>query len=94
MANVDVIFYLYKKDNVSLDAIVGLGVGVAILNNTIVNTDSSRVVFYSDARVGLGANYDSNRFGLAFSPPIYPATKNIWDMRYRVKTKLSNITNL
>lgn len=87
MANADVIFDFYKTQNYSFDAIVGLGLGFAILNDysLIGNTNTSHSAFYSDARVGIGTSYDNNRLGLVVSFPITQATKNVDGIKYKIK---------
>lgn len=87
MANADIIFDFYKTQNYSFDAIVGLGLGFAILNDNslIGNIDTSHSAFYSDARVGIGASYDNNRLGLVVSFPITQATKKVDGIKYKIK---------
>ncbi|RDU58098.1 outer membrane beta-barrel protein [Helicobacter sp. MIT 99-5507] len=87
MANADIIFDFYKTQNYSFDAIVGVGLGFAILNDysLIGKIDTSHSAFYSDARVGIGTSYDNNRLGLVVSFPITQATKKVDGIEYKIK---------
>ena len=87
MANADIIFDFYKTQNYSFDAIVGVGLGFAILNDysLIGNINTSHSAFYSDARVGIGTSYDNNRLGLVVSFPITQATKKVDGIEYKIK---------
>ena len=87
MANADVIFDFYKTNNLSLDAIIGIGLGLAILNdNNLIGVGStSHSGFYSDARIGLGLNLANNRVGLNAAFPIAPASKSVNNIDYKIK---------
>ncbi|MBR7117856.1 MAG: outer membrane beta-barrel protein [Helicobacteraceae bacterium] len=87
MANADIIFDFHKTQNYSFDAIVGVGLGFAILNDNslIGNINTSHSAFYSDARVGIGTSYDNSRLGLVVSFPITQATKKVDGIEYKIK---------
>ena len=93
MANADVIFDFYKSNDVSLDAIIGVGVGVAMVNYknkaiealTIPTITENFSGFYGDARVGLGVNASNNRIGLVASFPFNSVNKTIYSVKLKVK---------
>ena len=93
MANADVIFDFYKSNNVSLDAIIGIGVGMAMVNEKYTSSSatgsSTQKInysgFYGDARVGLGVNASNNRIGLVASFPFNSVNKTIDNVKYKVK---------
>ena len=93
MANADIIFDFYKSNDVSLDAIIGVGVGVAMVNykykgeylgNTF-NETKNYSGFYGDARVGLGVNASNNRIGLVASFPFNSVNTTTNDVKSKVK---------
>ena len=105
MANADVIFDFYKINNLSLDAIIGVGLGVAIVNYKYSNSSSSDLTvptgsstrrsyagFYSDIKVGFGVNYDNSRIGVAAAFPMNSVNTTIDDVKY--KTKLNYVVSL
>ena len=86
MANADVIFDFYKANEISFDAILGVGLGMAMLDDNLIGAQQdSYTAFYSDARVGLGINSNNNRVGLNIAFPIAQATKSVQGIDYKMK---------